>query len=269
MNLAKRLLVVFVVVPPFAFLVYKGGWGYSLFWTFFSGVAGWELWRIFKNGGYTPSRLILILGPPLLVMTRFLFGFEYADGFITLLMFVILFFHIYAYEKGLPKAGISFLITIGGLMYLGWLSGYFISLRSLQNGHWWSYLSLVAIWAADSGGYIVGSLIGKHKLARKISPKKTVEGYLGGILFGVVFTGVFAYFFHNAAPEITIQRGLLLGLIISIVAPMGDLGESIIKRQFGVKDSSKILPGHGGIMDRIDSWLWGIPLCYYLIYWLW
>jgi phosphatidate cytidylyltransferase len=126
----------------------------------------------------------------------------------------------------------------------------------------------MGIWAADSFAYLVGVRFGRHKIAPRLSPKKSWEGYFGGIVGAVLFSALWAWGWRewvNPAAVITPLRGALLGLAMGIFPVMGDLGESMIKRQFGVKDSGHILPGHGGIFDRIDSWLWALPIAYYII----
>ncbi|MDZ4158765.1 MAG: CDP-archaeol synthase, partial [Anaerolineaceae bacterium] len=109
----------------------------------------------------------------------------------------------------------------------------------------------------------------RHKLAPRVSPRKTWEGYLGGIVTGCAGTVLFAALWNLAAPAITPLKGLVIGLVLPVLAPLGDLGESMLKRQFGIKDSSSILPGHGGVLDRIDTWIWAGVLGYYMITWLW
>jgi phosphatidate cytidylyltransferase len=158
------------------------------------------------------------------------------------------------------------------MFYIGWFGAYFISLRNLPEGKWWILVVLPAVWFADTGAYFIGKRFGRHKLSPRLSPKKTWEGYLGGIVVGVILTALFAALWRvGAGPNsgITVLRGALMGLVMGIFPTLGDLGESMIKRQMGVKDSGNILPGHGGAFDRIDSWLWAVVMGYYLIVWLW
>ena len=114
--------------------------------------------------------------------------------------------------------------------------------------------------------------MGKHKLSPRLSPKKTWEGYIGGVVTGTLGAGLLAYLWQPCArtgmTPSPLQSGLLLGFIISLTTTLGDLGESMIKRQVGVKDSGNLIPGHGGVFDRIDSWLWAGVIGYYVIIWL-
>jgi phosphatidate cytidylyltransferase len=140
----------------------------------------------------------------------------------------------------------------------------------LPDGLWWSLTVLFAVWLADTGAYLIGSRFGRHKMTPRLSPKKSWEGYLGGILFSVPGTALLACLWPVwAAPGLTVTplRAALIALVLSLLTILGDLGESMIKRQVGVKDSGDLLPGHGGIFDRIDSWLWAAAIGYYLIFW--
>jgi phosphatidate cytidylyltransferase len=106
-------------------------------------------------------------------------------------------------------------------------------------------------------------------MSPRSSPKKSWEGYIGGVIGGTLFAVLLASLWHLRAPAVTPLKGLILGLVITSISPLGDLGESMLKRGFGVKDTSRLLPGHGGIMDRIDSWLWAATIGYYLILYAW
>lgn len=122
---------------------------------------------------------------------------------------------------------------------------------------WEVFMLFVLIWSSDSFAYFAGRLFGKHKMAPKISPKKTWEGFAGG----VIFTLILGYFIEQKMPE---MRGnwMLIGFLVSIFAPLGDLVESQLKRTFGVKDSGNIIPGHGGVLDRLDSFIICAPVVY-------
>jgi phosphatidate cytidylyltransferase len=127
---------------------------------------------------------------------------------------------------------------------------------------------LPAIWLADSGAYFIGTKWGKNKMAPRLSPKKSWQGYFGGILVAVIGTPLLVMAYSlGPASEVTLARAAIIGLFMGVFPTLGDLAESMFKRQVGVKDSGTLLPGHGGIFDRIDSWLWGAVIGYYLIIW--
>ncbi len=267
--LIQRLLVAILLIPIGVTFIALGGWPYAIFITLTLGVASWEYWRIYKTGGHSPSPSLLIGGAVLLAMTRFLFDFHNADAALAGLVLAAIGLHTIHLEKGDEHSATDFTITIAGILYIGWLGSYFISLRNIPDGLWWTMLVIPTIGLADAGAYFVGSRLGKHPLAPLISPKKTWEGYIGGIVIGTLGGAGLGALWGLMAPAITAQRGLIMGLVLSVFSIMGDLGESMIKRQFNIKDSSHILPGHGGIFDRIDSWLWAAPIGFYLIIWLW
>ncbi|UKE52025.1 phosphatidate cytidylyltransferase [Xanthomonas translucens] len=129
---------------------------------------------------------------------------------------------------------------------------------SEPNGHRWLLTALVTVWAADSGAYFAGRQFGKHKLAPRISPNKTVEGLLGGLLAGLVCAAGFGWLAGVTLPQLP---GLLIVAAVSVLASVvGDLFESLLKRHVGAKDSGNVIPGHGGVLDRIDGVLAALPI---------
>lgn len=267
--LKQRILVVLVILPVGLLFIALGGWWYAVFIAAVLTVAAFELIQIFKHGGYTPSRLVLLPGVFAITLGNFIFGMQTAIAIFSLLVLAAMIFHIIAYERGIQTAATDFMITSGGLVYLGWIGSYLISLRFIENGMWWLSLMIFIIALGDSGAYFIGRAFGRHKLAPLVSPKKTWEGYIGGVLIATLSGIGLAALFHRFVPEMTLLAGAVSGVLLGILAPMGDLGESLIKRQFGLKDSGRLFPGHGGMFDRIDSWLWAAVLGYYLVLWLW
>ncbi len=266
--LNKRLLVAIVLGPLFIFLIHLGGWPYNLVLTAAFMVAAWEYGRIFRRGGFSPSLPVLLGGVLLLMTTRALNGLELCSLALCAVILAATAAHVLAYERGVESAGVDLAITLAGVLYIGWLGGYFISLRSLADGEWWLLLVLPTLWFVDTGAYLVGSRLGRHPFAPRTSPRKTWEGYFGGILLGTLAGTFLAWLWHFKVPAINPLDGLLLGIILGLITPLADLGESVIKRQFKLKDSSNFFPGHGGMFDRIDTWLWAVPIGYYLIHWL-
>lgn len=261
----NRLLVVIILIPFGIVVIMAGGWVFNLTIAIILGIAAWEFWRIFTRGGYHPSLFILIAGTVGAAILRCLYGFQGSDILLGLVVLASMADQVIRYGKDDQFAAINFSITIAGVLYLGWMGSYMISIRMMAHGEWLLLLVLPSVWLADVGAYLIGRRLGKHQFAPQISPKKTWEGYLGGILFGIVGTGLLTYLWAARIPLFSPWIGMLFGLVISMLSPLGDLGESMIKRQFGVKDSSRILPGHGGIMDRIDSWLWASFLGFYML----
>ena len=266
--MVPRLIVAIILVPLGVGAIYFGGWFYALLILCFLGVAALEYWNMFHLGGFCPSRVIVIGGVVLLWFSRVVFNFNYSELLLSLVVLSAMFVHTIDYERGTDCSAASFAITLAGVMYLGWIVAYLISIRSLPDGTWWTLtIILAAVWA-DTGGLVIGKLFGKHQLSPRVSPKKTWEGYLGGILFAIILTPFLAACWQLRTPAVSLLDGLIIGVVISVLAPFGDLGESMLKRQFGLKDSSNLLPGHGGAMDRIDTWLWAAAIGYYLVLWL-
>lgn len=244
-----------------------GGWIFAVVATVVLGLATWEFWRLFRQGGYAPSAPILIGAVVLIALARYAGGFRWADLLLAVSVLASMGWHLYTFEHGLPTGAVDFAIDLGGILYLGWVGSYLISLRDMEQGLWLMLLVLPAVWIADSGAYFIGRKIGKHKMAPHLSPGKSWEGYAGGILVSIPLTGLLAVLWSRWDPALAFWQGAVVGLIMASITPLGDLGESMLKRQFKVKDSSNLIPGHGGIMDRIDSWVWAAAIGYYLFSW--
>jgi len=269
--LAKRTLVVVILLPIGILAIYAGGWIFTCVVAVFLVGAAWEYQTMFRARGLKPATVILLAGVMGILADRYVNGFANAAGLISLLVLISMTYHLWDYERGSDQAATEFSLTLAGILYIGWIGAYLVSLRNLPGGYWWIFLVLPSVWLADAAAYFIGKSFGKHKLAPRLSPKKTWEGYIGGILAGTLLTAGLAALLQQLAgaeAAITPMRGVWVGLAMSIFPTLGDLGESMFKRQLGFKDSSNLLPGHGGFFDRIDSWLWAAVLGYYLVVWL-
>ncbi len=257
------ILLAAVGIPAIIF----GNVPYFIVIAAFLGIATWEYVRIFRIVNLSPSMLLTVGGVLFLLAARAFFS-ALAPAALTLLVLIAMTFHLIAYERGRDQAATDFAVTLGGIVYLGWIGAYLLDLRNLDDGLWWLLLSLGSVWIADSAAYFVGSRFGRHRLSPRLSPKKSWEGYWAGVFFGTLGGVGLALLWHAVGGlEVTWWQGGVLGLVMSVFPTLGDLGESMFKRQAGVKDSSNIIPGHGGFLDRVDSWLWGAVLGYYLIVW--
>lgn len=167
------------------------------------------------------------------------------------------------HQANIPR----FAFSLMAFLYLPWTLGFFLLLRytpDATQGLWTLTLPLLATIATDVGAYFVGRRFGKRKLAPSISPGKTVEGSVGGIVVSFLTLLGFTTLVREAFPFGFIEL-LVVSLLLSLAAQLGDLTESMLKRYCGVKDSGSFLPGHGGLLDRIDSLLFSVPLMYYLL----
>lgn len=232
----------------------------------------WEYTRMFRAVQSEPNEMVA-MGSVLGIATARFFFEEAAIPLLVLFVLLAMAVHIVAYERGRDQAPVDFAITVAGIVYLGWLGSYLLDLRQLPQGLWWLMIVLPIIWAGDTGAYSIGASYGKHKMTPRLSPKKSWEGYFAGLFTSIIVGAFFAYAFSSLGPQplgglVNALQGSVMGLVIGALAPLGDLGESMFKRQGGLKDSSNAFPGHGGFFDRIDSWIWGAALGYFIIQFL-
>jgi len=151
-------------------------------------------------------------------------------------------------------------LSLLGVLYVGFFMPHFVLLRAGGTGWRWVLFTVFAAMGSDSGGYLSGRALGRHKLAPSISPGKTVEGAVGALAGAILIATVCRLIFFA---ELGGLEAICLGLAISVLAQFGDLCESVLKRAFGAKDSGWIIPGHGGILDRLDSLLFPVVFAYY------
>lgn len=185
--------------------------------------------------------------------------FFYHPTSLFLLVAVVITIPVFS-RQSISMAAMS--IYTAGALYISF-GGYSLAqLRALPNGMFWLWLFLISIWLSDTVAFFVGRLVKGPKLLPEISPKKTISGSLGGIIGAAIGAAVFGFIVHRMY---SFGEYALLGSLTSIAGQLGDLVESAYKRQAGVKDSGKILPGHGGMLDRIDSLLFAAPLALWII----
>ncbi|MBN2086549.1 MAG: phosphatidate cytidylyltransferase [Anaerolineales bacterium] len=264
-----RLVVILILIPTGMAVLVAGGAVFTALMALLLGMASWEYARLFSTPGKNLPAWLLAAGCAGLVVLRALFGFDHAGVALSGIILFSVFWFLWRFEfAGEKKAATALGLTLGGTLYLGWLGGYFVSLRLLPNGYWWFIICLAAVGAADSTAYLVGRAWGRHPLTRRISPKKTWEGYIGGVAGAALAGLAVAWMFQwPAGPDSGIHAsgGLLLGILIGMISPLGDLAISMMKREMAQKDSGDFFPGHGGILDRIDSWLVTAVIGYYAV----
>ena len=263
--LVERIIVGAIILPFFGLMIYLGGWIFTLTMVIILGIAGWEYWRMVHQGGFSPSGILLVGGIAGMVLMTHLWGPSGMDFSFSLMVLMLMGISVSGYERGQDQPVTEFAIITLGFVYLGWMGSHLIPLRAMPDGVWWIGICLPAAWFADIGAFFVGSQVGKHRLAPRVSPRKSWEGYLGGLPFAVAWSTGLAWYAQAYVPAISPLKGAILGIVIGLTAPLGDLFESLLKRQFGIKDTSHIFPGHGGMMDRIDTTVWTGVISYYLI----
>jgi len=232
-------------------------------WLFFALVAGIALVGIHEY--FSMIDRIGVEGFPLVaaVLGLLLLLCFYFDGRYFLqwggLAFVSLFAAWMIKEKNVKVALDQISYTLTGVLYVAGLSGYFLLVHRLEAGRYWVLFLFLVIWLGDTAAYYGGRRFGRRPLAPSISPKKTIEGALFGLL-GSLAGGIISLLWF--LDGISLLHGLLVTLICGIIGQFGDLAESLLKRNTGVKDSSGLIPGHGGVLDRIDSLLFAGPALY-------
>ncbi len=258
--LLSRVLVVVVLLPLVIGLVYLGGW-----WLFGLALAGGllalhELYVMVRDlrplvlGGY--------LGFVTTLLGLQLGGLEWMLG--GLLVTFVFAFVVYGLGGVRQSATSSFGVTLLGVVWVGAGLGCLLLIRDIPDFGFWSVMAvLFTVFAADTGAFFVGRTFGRHRLAPAISPAKSWEGFAGGVVAAVGMAFVILY--KDRDDFLSIPQSLLLGLVIAFAAVLGDLFESAIKRDLEVKDSGRVLGGHGGVLDRLDSLLWAGPAAYFTI----
>lgn len=267
----KRILTGFVVGFTSYIAMFAGGIWLALL--VFLGVIylAKEYTEILKHKGFLPSFKIIVASSALFAIIAYLDKTEYTLLVVVATTIMALLTVLF---KGKQPYIANVATTVLGFLYCGWFPLHLILLRSIGEsssslymlpiphleGARYCVFIIFAVLFTDSFCYFVGCKFGKHKLAPVISPKKTIEGAIGGTI-----TCLIVSVFIGNLLEIVWYHGLILGILTAVFAQLGDLCESMIKRDAGVKDSSNILPGHGGFMDRLDSYILTIPIVYYYV----
>jgi len=258
--LVSRILVAAVLLPLVIGLVYLGGW-----WLFALAIVGGLL---ALHELYVMARELrpLVLGGYLGFVTTLLGlqlgGIDWMLG--GLLATFVLAFVVYGLGGVRQSATMSFAITVLGVAWVGAGIGCLLLVRDIPEFGFWAVMAvLFTVFAADTGAFFVGRTLGRHRMAPAISPNKSWEGFVGGVVAAIGMAFVILY--KDRDEFLTIPESLVLGLVIALAAVLGDLFESAVKRDLDVKDSGRVLGGHGGMLDRLDSLLWAGPAAYFAI----
>lgn len=252
----KRTISALVGAPLLLGLIYIGG-GYTAFLVVvLTLVALQEFMQIGKQMGMHAWTKLTAFVAVIWLVSLLIGGAEWRMAVLVFWLLIGLGRLALTYPKtSLSEASFNLLAVLYSVVLLSHL----YLLRQLPNGLEWTFLTIFLVWATDTGAYLIGRQFGSHLLAPQVSPKKTVEGSLGGLLFSVIMALVFWRILDGSSWIMYI----FMGVIIGISAQIGDLFESALKRSAGIKDSGKLIPGHGGILDRFDSLIFALPLVYY------
>ena len=259
--LRLRFASALILIPVILGSVYFGGLVFFVAVTFALLVAGWEFFDMARRAGHCPSMLTGLVLIALIAWNSYSPN-DWLRPIVTAALLVTLTVGIFRHGDGWLT---GWAYTFAGVLYVGWIGSYFMLVRALPNGMLWTTYALLIAWATDTGAYLAGTYFGKHGFFTKISPKKTWEGAIGGWLAAVVVAVALGALVDV---ELPILHRILFGFGLAIAGTIGDLAESLFKRQTGVKDSSNIIPGHGGLLDRIDSLLFAAVFTYYYLIWI-
>ncbi len=246
-----------------------------LFMNLFIARAIWEFYRICEAKGLRSYKIWGVIGTVVMISGSWFFyrqtkrlELSYDFDILILLVFALGVFIRQFPEKTNPAGIETMAITLFGLIYVAWLGNFITRINFADvNGRYFVMLLVVVTKFTDMGAYLVGSTLGRHKMIPRISPKKTWEGTIGGLAFAVGGAVMCLYWPRQlstgiVASGMNLTHALAIGLLLGTAAVIGDLAESLIKREANVKDSSDILPGHGGALDMLDSFLFTAPLLY-------
>ncbi len=265
--LLHRVLVALVGAPALLAIIILGGAIGNL--ALFAAIAGLglnEYYRMALKDDSKSGLLFTLMGLALFIIWGLAIPTPYIDQLIVF-SFLAAFFFIFLYillfrpspiETVAQRVSASFF----GLVYVPFLAFFFVLLQAFEGGWRYIVMALVIVWMSDTGAYFAGRAFGRHKLYPKVSPKKTWEGFAGGVIASVIGAVVAAKIVGIDWPT---EHLIAIGGLMSIIGALGDLCESLLKRSYGVKDSGSILPGHGGILDRFDALLFAVPVMYYYI----
>ncbi|MCC6544542.1 MAG: phosphatidate cytidylyltransferase [Nitrospirae bacterium] len=248
--------LIYIVVryfPPLFFLIFVALWvliGQYEFYKFY-----------FKKSSIFPF-LGFIFGA-MILYSFYPDGYLYDMKDVVITAIVILCLSCFVFFKANIHDSVTAVsVIIFGVLYVAWPLAHFIPLRGLLNGYNLVFFILIVTWGVDTGAYYTGRHLGRHKLSPDISPGKTVEGAIGGVL-SCILSALFARWL--VLPELSFNNAVFMGIVFGVISQIGDLSESMLKRGAGVKDSGSLLPAHGGILDRVDSVIFTLPVFYYYI----
>ena len=283
-ELTRRILFAVIAAPLSVLVVFYGGWSLAALLAIVSALAAWEFFRIARASGLTPLEDVgipLAGVVPLFVHARYLQLYELSLSGMAVAVLIILAITLFirgvnGRPLGAAASTILGVIYTGGMLSFGYAIRYHAyvieSVRvplgkfAVTAGGLLLLLPLLLTWSSDIGAYVVGRAFGKRKLMPSVSPGKTVAGAVGGLAATVLVGWLYTRFVLTPSTQLAFVRGgiLIFALLVSIAAQIGDLFESLIKREAGMKDSSHLIPGHGGVLDRFDSLLFVLPVAYVL-----
>lgn len=259
----KRTLTALIGIPFLLYIIIYGDWLLQGAVLITSIIGIYEFYGAF-SGKYSPIKLIGYIFTILIILS-YSYGQQYLEILLGLILITSLIIMVLLYPK---YTIIDVCITIFGALYITFSLLFVLKLRYMELGEFFVWLIFISAWGTDTCAYFSGYFFGKRKLAPSLSPKKTIEGAIGGIIgagiLGFLYTLIYATYFNIEVIKYLMTIPLLTAFS-SVIAQLGDLSASSIKRTLGTKDFGFILPGHGGILDRFDSVLFTAPFVYIIL----
>jgi phosphatidate cytidylyltransferase len=267
----RRTLSVVVLVPLVLLIIYWGDWLYLALVLGTMSMMQVEYCRLAQHftEKFNPVMSVFLTGAccllahllPILTETVSVSGVVFS-------FFTFVFIYVFAesiFSGRIAGELVAVTLKLTGMLTIGWILGYhLILLRSAEpNGMFFIFLLCGTIWSSDTGAYLVGRAFGKHRLGTPVSPRKTVEGTISGLVVGTLIGFVLSVTLLKGT--LSWMNGVFIGLLLSILGQLGDLSASLMKRTAGVKDSGDVIPGHGGLIDRCDSLIFSAPALYYYL----
>lgn len=259
-ELTRRVLSTAVLLPVFVWILLgPPAWIFTVMIVGVGMLANWEFTRMFERAGVPVLRDAGLIWGGLVTLA---FARPARAGAAFALVVIGLLAASLDRGSAGPARWQRVAITLLGVCYVNWLLGHTISLRALPDGVHWVLLLVWVTWLGETAAYAVGSLIGRHKLAPGISPGKTIEGAVAQLVVSVVAALTAGGWLF---PGLSLRDAIVVGILLGVLGQVGDLVESALKRSVGTKDTGQVIPGHGGILDRIDGLLFNAPALFYYV----
>ena len=258
--MTTRIVVGLIALPIIIIPIWLGGFVYGATALVIALIGGYEFYELLEMGHYRPAPIIGLLWLTLIILCALQPGMPLLSTILSVGLVLTFIYAFFQHEQPIS----TWLSTSAVAIYLGIMMGQVLALRFLPNGIWWVAFGLLVTWMNDTAAYFVGSTLGRRKLWPRLSPKKTWEGTISGWIGAALMGGLVILL---VPLPLALHQGMLLAFCVGILGLMGDLAISVLKRQVGVKDSGRFFPGHGGMLDRLDSSLFTLPFIYQVALW--
>ena len=266
----SRIGVALIGIPLVVYILLTGGYPLLIFTNIIIAIGTYEYYKMSENIGAAPYKYLGIFFALLIPNVLFFANSGKlpinSSEVISIMTLAVIGLGVFKGKTEDSNKNIG--VTLLGILYISLLFSHIISISFLPNGGRWILTMQIMVWVCDSFAYFVGMSIGRKFFKgglSHISPKKSIEGSVGGIIFTIISLYIIQKIFNFLGTDISIIKLLIFALIVSFTAQIGDLGESMFKRDFQVKDSGKVLKGHGGVLDRFDSLIFVLPVGYYIL----